>query len=88
MTNFIIKKLAEELECLEDNTEKYIIFSIKIKNELENDKTIRWKIKFIDSCRFMSSSLSNIADNFSELLYSDKCTGSKPCLEYIATKDY
>ena len=41
MTNFIIKKLAEELECLEDNTEKYIIFSIKIKNELENDKTIR-----------------------------------------------
>ena len=41
MTHFIIKELAEEFECLVDNTEKYIIFLIKIKNELENDKTIR-----------------------------------------------
>ena len=65
--HFIIKELAEEFdchfECLGENTEKYITFSVPIKKELESDKTITYKIKFIDSFRFMSSSLSNLADN-------------------------
>ena len=74
---FIIKELAEEFEgqfeCLGENIEKYITLSVPIKKQLDNGKTITYKIKFIDSFRFMSSSLSNPVDNLSEGLHSDKC---------------
>ena len=54
--HFIIKELAEEFkgqfECLGENTEKYITFSVLIKKELDNGKTIIYKIKFIDNFRF------------------------------------
>ena len=44
---------------LRRNTEKYITFSVPIKKKIENkDLEITYKIKFIDSYRFMSSSLS------------------------------
>ena len=36
-------------------------------------KIISYKIKFIDSFRFMPSSLSNLVDILSEGLYNDKC---------------
>ena len=57
-----------ELECLGENTEKYITFSVPIKKETtKKDKNgngkitkISYKIKTIDSCRFMSASLSNL----------------------------
>ena len=48
---------------------------------------ISYKINFIDSFRFMSSSLSNLADNSSEGLHSDKCTDCKSCLDYMIAKD-
>ena len=48
---------------------------------------ISYKIKFIHSFRFMSSSLSSLVDNLSEGLHSDKCTDFKSCLDYIITKD-
>ena len=35
----------------------------------------------------MSSSLSNLVDNLSEGLHSDKCTDCKSCLDYISIKD-
>ena len=67
--HFIIRELAEEskvqFECLGENTEKYITFSIPIKKENDNGKTITYKIKFIDSCRFIQSKLSNLAENLS-----------------------
>ena len=97
--HFVIKELAEEFEgefeCLRENTEKYITFSVPIKREIKrkdkdgNDKMtkISYKIKFIDSFRFMSSSLSNFVDNLSEGLYSDKCTDCKSCLDYMTTKN-
>ena len=66
---------------------KYITFSVTIKKELDNDKTITYKIKFIDSFRFMSSSLSSLVDNLSEGLHSDKCTDCKSCLDYMIFKD-
>ena len=64
--HFVIRKLAEEFkeefECLGENTEKYIItFSVQLKKE--NDKKNTYKLKFIDSYRFMSISLSNLVDN-------------------------
>ena len=36
----------------------------KDKNKV---KTITYMIKFIDSCRFMQDSLSNLVDNLSEI---------------------
>ena len=46
--HFIIKELAEEFkgksECLGENTEKYITFSVSLKKELDNGKLITYKI--------------------------------------------
>ena len=69
--HFIIKQLAREFkgnfECIGENTEKYITFSVPIKKEHDNSKTATYKLKFIDSCRFMQDSLSNLVDNLSEI---------------------
>ena len=79
--HFIIKELAEELkgefECLGEDTEKYISFSVPIKKEHNNGETITYKIKFIDRWRFMPSKLSNLVDNLSEINNKD----SKTCIE-------
>ena len=82
---FVIKKLAEEFkgefECLRENIEKYITFSVPLEKENDNDndnsKKITYKLKFIDSYRFMSTSLSNLVDNVSGV-YDKEC---KECME-------
>ena len=96
--HFIIKELAEEFEgefeCLGENTEKYISFSVPIKSEITkndkdgNDKTtkISYKIKFIGSYRFMSCLLPSL-DNQLEGLRNDRCIDCKSCLDYMTTKD-
>ena len=43
----------------------------------ENDEKIKYKLKFIDSYRFMSTSLSNLVDNLSGV-YDKEC---KKCME-------
>ena len=106
--HFIIKQLARTfqyyLECLGENSEKYITFSVPIKkvlvndnnndsdndsdNDIDNDsdndsnndsdndkknckdkkaKTITYRLRFIESCRFMQDSLSNLVDNLFEI---------------------
>ena len=94
--HFIIRELAEEFkgqfECLGENTEKYITFSVPIKKEHDNDKTITYKIKFIDSCRFMQSKLSNLVDNLSKTNNKDckTCTERKKIrleYEFVGFKD-
>ena len=70
-----------------ENAEKYITFSVPTKKEFYNGKPITYKIKFIDSFRFMSGSLSNFFDNLSEGLHCDKCTDCKSCLDYMSVKD-
>ena len=67
--HFIIK----ELECLGDNTGKYITFLVPINKKLENNKAITYKTKFIDIIRFISSSSLSLVDNLSERLRINKC---------------
>ena len=54
--HFIIKQLALEFKgefrCLGKNTEKYITFSVPINKKDDNDKTVTYRLKFIDSFRF------------------------------------
>ena len=76
--HFIVKELAKEsegnFECLGGNTEKYVPFSVPIKKEIKNkDKIIKitYKIKFIDSYRFMSTSLSTLVDNQKDFIIID-----------------
>ena len=48
---------------------------------------ISYKIKFIDSYKFMSTSLSNLVNNLSDRVHNDKCTDCKSYLDYMTTKD-
>ena len=71
---------------------KYITCSVPIKTEItkkDNDKIteISYKIKCIDSFKFMSTSSSSLVNNLSEGVYNDKCTDCKSCLDYMATKE-
>ena len=72
---------------LGENTDKYITFSVPISKKLDNAKTITYKLKFIDSFRFMSTSLSSLANKLSEKLHSDKCKDCKSELDYMSFKD-
>ena len=89
--HFIIKELVKEFEgnfeCLGKNTEKYITFSVPIKKKIESkDLEITYKIKFIDSYRFMASSLSKLVDNLSEGIHNNKCFDCGSNLDYIKIK--
>ena len=90
--HFIIKELVKEFEgnfdCLGENTEKYITFSVPLKKKIENKNIeITYKIKFIDSFGFMSSSLSKLVDNLSKGIHNNKCADCKSNLDYIKTKN-
>ena len=88
--HFIINKLAKQfygqLKCLGENTEKHITFSVPISKELEKGKTITCRLKFFDSFKFMSTSLSSLVDNLYEKLHNDKCRDCKSELNYISFK--
>ena len=86
--NFIIKGLAEEFEgdfeCFGEDKEKYITFSVPIKKESNEDETIIYRTNFIDSFRFMSTSLSTLVDNLSnKIMENGKCVNCKSYLEFI-----
>ena len=83
--HFIIKELAEEFEiqftCLGENTKKWITFSVPIEKEVtridkngnEITKTIPYRLQFIESTKFMASSLSNFVNNLTEAIHKIKC---------------
>ena len=76
-THFIINQLAEkfkgELNCIGENMEKYITFSVPIKKECNGGKKIACKLRFIDSFRFMSTTLSELVDNMSGVFNGIEC---------------
>ena len=81
--HFIIKELSYEFErkfeCLGENTEKYKPFSVPMEKEVavidkdvnESVITISYKIKFIDSAKFMAVSLSNLVDNLTKGIHKN-----------------
>ena len=83
--HFIIKELPEEFRKqftrLGENTKKYITFTVPIDKEVtrinktgkEITKNISYILQFIDSTRFMASSLSNLVNNLSEGIHIIKC---------------
>ena len=85
--HFIIKELVQEsdgnFECLGENTEKYITFSVLIKKKIENkDIEITY-----NSFRFMATSLSKLVDNLMEDIHYDKCVDCKSDLTYMKVMD-
>ena len=82
-THFLINQLAEEfkgeLKCIGENMETYITFSVPIKTECDDNKIIAYKQRFIDSFRFMPTSLSELVDNLSVKIFNSiVCT---KCME-------
>ena len=64
------------------------IFSAPVKKKIENkDIEITYKVKFIDSYRFVSSSLLKLIDNLSEGLHNNKRLDCESCLDYMKTKN-
>ena len=80
-----VKELAEELEqqfnCVGENNKKYVTFTVQIEKEVtridkngkEITKMISYRLQFIDSARFMASSLSNLVNNLPEGIHKIKC---------------
>ena len=89
--HFIIKQLAKEsngqFECLGENIEKYSTFSVPIKKELDHKKLIIYKLKFIASFRFMSTSFSKLVKYLSKRLHSDKFIHCESHLDYMPIED-
>ena len=86
--HFIIRELVSKFEgnfeCLGENTEKCITFSVPVKKRIENkNMDITYKIKFIDSFRFMATSLSKLVDNLTEVVHNDKCDKYKSSLCFV-----
>ena len=83
--NFIINKLTrgfkKQYTCLGESTEKCITFTVPIEKEVtinskngqEVTKHISYVLQFIESARFMESSLSNLVNNVSEGIHNIKC---------------
>ena len=86
--------LKETLDLLGKIHKKYKTLSARIVKEVTNiDKdgnesvvTISYKIKLIDSARFMASALSNHVDNLTEGIQKIKCRDCDSFLEYESFK--
>ena len=88
LSNSQQKNFKVNLNSQDKIQKKYITFSVTIKKELDNSKIIAYKLKFIDSFRFMSTSLSNLVDNLSKIC-NKKCI-DKNCkseCEFIKLKN-
>ena len=70
--------MKDRFECLGENTEKCITFSVPINRD-DNSKKVTYKLKFIDRYRFMKSKLSDLVDDLSEINKKEcpKCMRNK-----------
>ena len=76
--HFIIRELAKEfkgnIECLGENMEKYISFSVPLKVQNKDGKMETFRLKFVDSQRFMNSSLAKLVGYLSDIKETNKET--------------
>ena len=66
----------DSLNAKEKIQKNILLFQYQLKKNLIIIKKITYKLKFIDSFRFMSISLSSLVDNLSEI-YKKECKGLK-----------
>ena len=76
------KKFEGQLDCLGENTEKYITFSVTVKKEIKNKILVTYKLRLIDSSRFMNTSFESLGANLSKV----DNTNCKKCIERYNTK--
>ena len=75
------EKLRKQLTCLGENSKTYITFRVPIETEVtgidkngeEITKNESYILKFIDSARFMTTTLLNLVNNLSEGFHRIKC---------------
>ena len=89
-----MKQLSNEfqrqLECFGENTEKYkkifilIWIEVKIidKDGNESVVTVCYKIKFINSAKFLATSLSNLDGNLTDGIHKIRCKDCDCFLKY------
>ena len=82
--NYIIE--SEIIVIILENLEELLIVFVIIYL-LYIGKKITYQLKFIDSFRFMLTSLSKLVKYLSRRLHSDKCTDCKSKLDYMSVKD-
>ena len=81
----ISKKILKEILNAYVKAKRNVTFFVPIKKESNEDRTIIYRIKFIDSFRFMSTSLSSLVDNLSDRIHDNrKYTKCNSSLEYIS----
>ena len=79
--NGLAAEFKKQFSCLRESTQIYIIFTVPTgkevtrigKNGEEITKTVSYILQFIDSKRFMASSLSNLLNNLCEGIQRIKC---------------
>ena len=88
----------KDIQVIAENKEKYISFNVKInvklvgvKNKDGTEVSKNIQLRFIDSCRFMASSLDQLASNLCGIsgIQCDKCKGNMELInisgDYIAS---
>ena len=68
-----LKNLKTNLSVWVKIQKDSVPFSVPIEKESDDGKPIVYKIKFIESFRFVSTSLSSLVDSLSDGLYNIKC---------------
>ena len=75
------------LNALEKIQRNILLFQYQLVERLIMLKILHIDLKFIDSFRLMSTSLSSLDDNLSEKPHSDKCKDCKSELDYLSIKN-
>ena len=78
--------MRENVNILEKIQKSVEVFRSNRKRNCRN-QTISYKIKFIDSARFMAISSSKLVDNITEGIRKIQCKDCDCFLEYESVKD-
>ena len=70
-----------QFSCLGESIEKYITFTVPIEREVRRNEKVEIKLQkklsyiqqFMDTTRFIASSLSSLVNNLYEGIYRTKC---------------